>query len=74
MPATRPAGTGCVTSTLRCPSICALLYPACEHALDGDDGRPLGIGILGIGILGLLAFGLDGVVLAAWSLRRRRRA
>ncbi|MEO3713382.1 hypothetical protein [Roseateles flavus] len=61
--------TGCLTSTLQCPFSCALLYPACENAGDGNDGAPLGIALLG-----LLAFGLDGAVLTGRALCRRLRA
>lgn len=60
---------GCLTSTLQCPSSCALLYPACEDAGDGNDGAPLGIALLG-----LLALGLDAALLAGRALYRRLRA
>ena len=63
------AFAGCITSTLQCPSSCALLYPACEGAGDGNDGAPLGIALLG-----LIACGLDGAVLAGRAVRRWRRA
>lgn len=56
---------GCLSSTLQCPSSCALLYPACEGAGDGHDSAPFGLAMLG-----LLAFGLDGAVLAGRAVFR----